>query len=466
MSVKLTEEQREAIEWAAGQAYSYAKPMTGESLMMKRWRALSELLAVQTTMAEPCDKCGLLDANKCAECNPGPTDHPDHSGDGSKKLDMSLEARLADAEADVARLHKDKMDLWMQLHGYAPVPQEGDERRDNFDVLIKQFATEYALDRTAAGGWIFENHNLFKFVYAALASKAAPALQDVPDTLLVDLFYAAQGDITKFRVKAREILGGTKVDPVRQDGDGRAAPDIAEFSELIDSYQCAQKDGNHDERAAARIALMSAYRAALASKAAAVAVEEPTVDLSKLQWLDTSIADPVEKARRVLKHLIEPDAVYFFEDGFPRCNTIASQAACVLAVLNAAVTSPAPIASSAEAAKSVATVRVTHKGYAMELSSHVAYVLSEGVHELYAHSAAAQPSRAEVLETPLFDDDDERDEFLQACSDFEDDGETAVDYQLLMKWADAGLLECEHFTITAAGNAEIERIERALKDKP
>jgi hypothetical protein len=350
MSVKLTEEQREAIEWAAGQAYSYAKPMTGESLMMKRWRALSELLAVQTTMAEPCDKCGLLDANKCAECNPGPTDHPDHSGDGSKKLDMSLEARLADAEADVARLHKDKMDLWMQLHGYAPVPQEGDERRDNFDVLIKQFATEYALDRTAAGGWIFENHNLFKFVYAALASKAAPALQDVPDTLLVDLFYAAQGDITKFRVKAREILGGTKVDPVRQDGDGRAAPDIAEFSELIDSYQCAQKDGNHDERAAARIALMSAYRAALASKAAAVAVEEPTVDLSKLQWLDTSIADPVEKARRVLKHLIEPDAVYFFEDGFPRCNTIASQAACVLAVLNATVTHPAPIASAEEAA--------------------------------------------------------------------------------------------------------------------
>lgn len=56
---------------------------------------------------------------------------------------------------------------------------------------------------------------------------------------------------------------------------------------------------------------------------------------------------------------------------------------------------PAPIASAEEAAKSVATVRVTHKGYAMELSSHVAYALSEGVHGLYAHPAAAQPSGAE-----------------------------------------------------------------------
>jgi hypothetical protein len=61
-------------------------------------------------------------------------------------------------------------------------------------------------------------------------------------------------------------------------------------------------------------------------------------------------------------------------------------------------TPPAPIASAEEAAKSVATVRVTHKGYAMELSSYVAYALSEGVHELYTHPAAAQPSRAEVLE--------------------------------------------------------------------
>jgi hypothetical protein len=131
------------------------------------------------------------------------------------------------------------------------------------------------------------------------------------------------------------------VAPVPQDGEAwRAA-----FNERheFDVYPDHFMTGLRNEFAAG-------WQAALASKAAAVAVREPTVDLSKLQWLDTSIADPVEKARRVLKHLIDPDAVYFFEDGFPRCNTIASQAACVLAVLNATVTHPAPIASAEEAA--------------------------------------------------------------------------------------------------------------------
>ena len=40
-------------------------------------------------------------------------------------------------------------------------------------------------------------------------------------------------------------------------------PDIAEFDLLVDDYQCEQKDGNEDTRAAARIALNSAYRKAL-----------------------------------------------------------------------------------------------------------------------------------------------------------------------------------------------------------
>jgi hypothetical protein len=76
---------------------------------------------------------------------------------------------------------------------------------------------------------------------------------------------------------------------------------------------------------------------------------------------------------------------------------------------------------------------------------------------------APQQARPSLTDTALFDDEYERDEFLQACRDFEDAGETSVDYQLLMKWADAGLLECEHFTITAAWNAEIERIDRSVK---
>ncbi|KGU91202.1 hypothetical protein X880_6057 [Burkholderia pseudomallei MSHR4032] len=56
--------------------------------------------------------------------------------------------------------------------------------------------------------------------------------------------------------------------------DERAAFDLAEFCELIDDYQCAQKDGTHDERAKARFALMNACRAAASPAAEAVATVE------------------------------------------------------------------------------------------------------------------------------------------------------------------------------------------------
>lgn len=44
---------------------------------------------------------------------------------------------------------------------------------------------------------------------------------------------------------------------------GASAADVADFAELIDDYQCAQKDGTIDDRAKARIALLNAYRRAL-----------------------------------------------------------------------------------------------------------------------------------------------------------------------------------------------------------
>ncbi|WP_244207391.1 hypothetical protein [Paraburkholderia fungorum] len=83
-------------------------------------------------------------------------------------------------------------------------------------------------------------------------------------------------------------------------------------------------------------------------------------------------------------------------------------------------------------------------------------------------SIGAPSAQTALADDALFDDDYERDEFLQACRDFEGAGETAVDYWLLMKWADAGLLECEHFTVTAAGNAEIARTDAATAtaDRP
>jgi hypothetical protein len=41
-----------------------------------------------------------------------------------------------------------------------------EEQLENFDVAVKELAVGYALDRTGAGGWIFENHGLFNFAHA------------------------------------------------------------------------------------------------------------------------------------------------------------------------------------------------------------------------------------------------------------------------------------------------------------
>lgn len=73
-------------------------------------------------------------------------------------------------------------------------------------------------------------------------------------------------------------------------------------------------------------------QAVIAATVAADAVV-PT-ELSKLPWLDQSTADPIEKARRVLYHLVDGSGVYFYDDGFPRTE-VNEQAANVLAVLNA-----------------------------------------------------------------------------------------------------------------------------------
>lgn len=43
------------------------------------------------------------------------------------------------------------------------------------------------------------------------------------------------------------------------------------------------------------------------------------------------------------------------------------------------------------AQKPVATVRVSHEGYSMELSKYIAYALPEGLHDLYAAQQQAEP---------------------------------------------------------------------------
>jgi hypothetical protein len=56
--------------------------------------------------------------------------------------------------------------------------------------------------------------------------------------------------------------------------------------------------------------------------------------LKDLPWTDQSTADPVEKARRVLRGFISPDATHFFDDGFPKHRAMEANAKCVLAVVD------------------------------------------------------------------------------------------------------------------------------------
>jgi hypothetical protein len=61
---------------------------------------------------------------------------------------------------------------------------------------------------TASHGGAFDT--CFGFILRKFGiNKAEPEV--VPDTLLVDLFYAAQGDITQFRIKAQALLQAAQV---------------------------------------------------------------------------------------------------------------------------------------------------------------------------------------------------------------------------------------------------------------
>lgn len=52
--------------------------------------------------------------------------------------------------------------------------------------------------------------------------------------------------------------------------------------------------------------------------------------------------------------------------------------------------------------------------------------------------------------------------FDQTIEEFCDCGETSTPYETLMKWANRGWLECEHFVSTAEGNRVLESIEPPL----
>lgn len=110
------------------------------------------------------------------------------------------------------------------------------------------------------GGYRYEP-DLFKAYQAGIS------------TVIVALTAAGNKGLADSQVRALHSMG-TQPAAATVPADERGTPDIAEFGELIDDYQCAQKDGSEDKRARARIALMAAYRAALAAPAAPQAGED------------------------------------------------------------------------------------------------------------------------------------------------------------------------------------------------
>ena len=62
-----------------------------------------------------------------------------------------------------------------------------------------------------------------------------------------------------------------------------------------------------------------------------------------------------------------------------------------------------------------------------------------------------------------FADDDERALFIQTMEEFEDCNETATDDRLLMKWACAGLLECNSYLTTEKGQTVFTAARTALQ---
>jgi hypothetical protein len=112
-----------------------------------------------------------------------------------------------------------------------------DEHRDNFDVHVKELATKYALDRTATGGWIFENHNLFTFVYAALSAYPTAAPTPVADSGVSERRYHSD---TPEHQAARRDVG---IDPQTTDASELIAALEAEQTFLGSCYKSCDDSG-------------------------------------------------------------------------------------------------------------------------------------------------------------------------------------------------------------------------------
>ncbi|WP_432263314.1 hypothetical protein [Cupriavidus sp. TMH.W2] len=135
--------------------------------------------------------------------------------------------------------------------------------------------------------------------------------------------------------------------------------------------------------------------------------------LKALPWLDSSTVDPIEKARRVLRHLIQSNEVYFFDDGYPRRDVISRNAECVLKVIDhlAILAQSAPRADhSCDSAEMVAApvaeliVGPDAKVRDIELRAGISTPLAEGVYPLVIYAPSASTPQAGPELEPVYGD--------------------------------------------------------------
>jgi hypothetical protein len=103
--------------------YEYRKILRRRVNRAEQWYTTKQ--PIQTTMAEPCDTCGKLDANQCERCNPQQIPHSQTcltAGGGPSDDDCICGAHEANAKAKANQIDLDGKDVVVDPAAAWPFP--------------------------------------------------------------------------------------------------------------------------------------------------------------------------------------------------------------------------------------------------------------------------------------------------------------------------------------------------------